>query len=37
MLIAINNSENRYNKESKLNNSVYVNRGTAGDKTLKNA
>jgi hypothetical protein len=37
MPITTNNSENRYNKESELNNSIYVNKGAAGNKTLKNA
>jgi hypothetical protein len=37
MLIATNDSENRRNEEGELNNSVYVSRATAGDKTLKNA
>jgi len=37
MLIAIKDSENRLNKESELNNSVYINKATAGDKTLKDA
>ena len=37
MLITTNNSENRCNKESELNNSVYVSRAAARDKTLKNA
>jgi len=37
MLIATNNSKNRRNKEGKLNNSVYVSKAIAGDKTLKNA
>jgi hypothetical protein len=37
MLIATNNSENRRNEEGKLDNSVYVNKAIAGDKTLKNA
>ena len=37
MPIAINNNKNRYNKESELNNGVYINRATAGEKTLKDA
>jgi len=37
ILIATKDSENRRNKESKLNNSVYVNRAAVGDKTLKDA
>jgi hypothetical protein len=37
MLIATNNSKNRRNEESKLDNSVYVNKATAGEKTLKDA
>jgi len=37
MLIATNNSKNYYNKEGKLNNSIYISKGIAGDKTLKNA
>ena len=35
MLITINNSENRYNEESKLDNSIYINRITIRDKILK--
>jgi hypothetical protein len=35
--IATNNSENRYNEEGELDNSVYISRATAGDKILKNA
>jgi hypothetical protein len=37
MLIATNDSENRRNEEGELNNSVYISRAAAGDKTLKNA
>jgi hypothetical protein len=37
MLIATKDSENRRNEESELNNSIYVNRATTGDKTLKDA
>jgi len=37
MLIATKDSKNRYNKESKLNNSIYVSRAIAGNKTLKDA
>jgi hypothetical protein len=37
ILIATNNSENRRNEEGELNNSIYISRGAAGDKTLKNA
>jgi hypothetical protein len=37
MPIATNNSENRRNEEGELNNSIYVNKAAAGDKTLKDA
>jgi hypothetical protein len=37
MLIAINNSENYYNKEGELNNSIYINKAIIGNKTLKDA
>jgi hypothetical protein len=37
ILIATNNSENCHNKESELNDSVYISRATAGEKTLKDA
>jgi hypothetical protein len=37
MLITINNSENYYNKESELNNGIYINRAIVGEKTLKDA
>jgi hypothetical protein len=37
MPIAINNNKNRHNKESELNNGVYIDRATAGEKTLKDA
>ena len=35
MPITINNSENRYNEESKLDNSIYINRTIIGNKILK--
>jgi hypothetical protein len=37
ILIATNDSENRRNEEGELNNSVYISRAAARDKTLKNA
>jgi hypothetical protein len=37
MPIATNNSENCHNKEGELDNSIYVNKAIARDKTLKNA
>jgi hypothetical protein len=37
MLITTNNSENRCNKESELNNSVYISKAIAGEKILKDA
>jgi hypothetical protein len=37
MPIATNNSENRRNEESELDNSVYISRAAAGEKTLKDA
>ena len=37
MPIAINNSKNHYNKESKLNDSIYISRAIVGEKTLKDA
>jgi hypothetical protein len=37
ILITTKDSKNHRNKESKLNNSIYISRATAGDKTLKNA
>jgi hypothetical protein len=37
ILITINNSENRYNKESELNNNIYINKAIAGEKILKDA
>jgi hypothetical protein len=36
MPIITKDSENRCNKESKLNNSIYISRAIVGDKTLKN-
>jgi hypothetical protein len=35
MPITTKDSENRHNEESELDDSVYVGRATAGDKTLK--
>ena len=35
MPITINNSENCYNKKSKLDNSIYINRTIIGNKILK--
>ena len=37
MPIATKDSENHRNEESELNDSVYINRATAGDETLKDA
>jgi hypothetical protein len=37
MLIATNNSKNRRNKESELDDGIYVGRAAAGEKTLKDA
>lgn len=37
MPIATNNSKNRHNEEGELNNSIYISRAAARDKTLKNA
>ena len=37
ILIAIKDSKNRLNEESELDDSVYINKATAGDKTLKDA
>jgi hypothetical protein len=37
MPIATNNSKNYCNKESKLNNGIYINRAAVGEKTLKDA
>jgi hypothetical protein len=37
MPIATNDSENRRNEEGELDDSVYVGRAAAGDKTLKDA
>jgi hypothetical protein len=37
MLIATKVSENRHNEEGELNNSVYISKAMAGDKTLKDA
>jgi hypothetical protein len=37
MPIATNDSENRRNEESELDDSVYVGRAAAGEKTLKGA
>jgi hypothetical protein len=37
MPIATKDSKNRRNKESELNNSVYISRAMAGDKKLKDA
>jgi hypothetical protein len=36
MPIATNNSENGRNEESKLDDSIYINRAMAGEKILKN-
>jgi hypothetical protein len=33
--ITTKDSENRHNEESELDNSIYIGRATAGDKTLK--
>jgi hypothetical protein len=37
ILIIIKDSKNRCNKKSELNNSIYIDKATAGDKMLKNA
>jgi hypothetical protein len=37
MLIATKDSENRPNEESELDDSIYISRAAAGDKTLKDA
>jgi hypothetical protein len=37
ILITTKDSKNRHNKESELNNSIYINRAMTGDKTLKDA
>jgi hypothetical protein len=37
ILIATKDSKNHYNKESELDNSIYINRAAIGDKTLKDA
>jgi hypothetical protein len=37
MLIITKDSKNRCNKESKLNNSIYINKAIIRDKKLKDA
>ena len=37
MLIATNDSENRRNEESELNDGIYIGKAAAGEKTLKDA